>query len=725
MVVPSLVVPLALAVLPAGEGFSRDFASPGIPKTPLAMCTFDDGRGPALYVGGVFEMAGSVRAPRVARWDGETWEPLGPGPNLQAVVALAVFDDGSGSGPALFAGGVGPRGLQRWDGRSWRAVPGGSKNGIGGTPGVTALAVVEGASGPELIAAGTFTEMAGAKAKNVIRYDGVSWSPLGQGLDRVYSLATYDDGSGPMLYASTKTTLARWDGSTWSVIGSFDDCVFALTAFDGGAGPELIACGQFTQVGSIRAGGVARWDGKTWAPVGSGVGTTAKFGFPGSIRAAGVYAVGRAAGHELVVGGGFESIDGVPVSSLAAWNGSRWRPLGGEVTGIVRALESVRIPGGAEHRLYAAGDIGHAGGPQGIAAWTGDSWSPLTEGQGCWGSIEDLLVFDDGSGPELYACGNPQNAGGTAVGSVTRWNGSRWSTFGTPLLGPAECLAAFDDGSGPALYAGGSISWIGNTFVHGIARWDGRQWGAVGSGVSGTIHALAVYDDGTGDALFAAGELFVPGTNYYTSSGNIGRWDGRRWEDVGGGLGGWVTSLAVYDEGLGPALFAGGYFASAGGNQSVSTEGLARWDGVAWSAVRSDPGMVIEDMRVLDLGTGDRLYATGLKLLPTGETTAVWSWDGSTFENVGDGASGILYFGDSLGAYERGDASLLVVSGTMPSGTKAEAVASWDGSRWSEVTHANGTISAMENYRGALFFGGSFTRMEDVASSRLAQWWSR
>jgi trimeric autotransporter adhesin len=72
------------------------------PWAASALEVFDDGSGPALYVGGSFDNAGGVPAARVARWNGAAWSgtqyPLG-----NAIHALAVVDEGNGS--ALYAGG--------------------------------------------------------------------------------------------------------------------------------------------------------------------------------------------------------------------------------------------------------------------------------------------------------------------------------------------------------------------------------------------------------------------------------------------------------------------------------------------------------------------------------------------------------------------------------------------------------------------------------------------
>src|SRR6187399_3499141 len=70
-----------------------------------ALAVFDDGSGPALFAAGEFTQAGVATARGVARWDGSAWSLLGAGlgGSLPNAHALAVFDDGSG--PALYVGG--------------------------------------------------------------------------------------------------------------------------------------------------------------------------------------------------------------------------------------------------------------------------------------------------------------------------------------------------------------------------------------------------------------------------------------------------------------------------------------------------------------------------------------------------------------------------------------------------------------------------------------------
>src|SRR4051812_10753358 len=63
----------------------------GINDTINAAITFDDGTGPALYVGGQFTVAGDVRANSMARWGGAQWQNLGAGMD-GPVYAIASFN---------------------------------------------------------------------------------------------------------------------------------------------------------------------------------------------------------------------------------------------------------------------------------------------------------------------------------------------------------------------------------------------------------------------------------------------------------------------------------------------------------------------------------------------------------------------------------------------------------------------------------------------------------
>jgi hypothetical protein len=180
---------------------------------------YDDGSGPALYVGGHFTAAGGVPVNHVARWDGVSWSALtgaaGTGTD-DSVSALAVYDDGGG--PALYvgghftaAGGVPASRVAKWDGQAWSALSGPSGSGVDDDsqfPFVGALAVYDDGGGLGLYVGGSFQRAGGLVANRIARWDGDGWSalsgPAGTGINGLFksvlALGVYDDGDGPALY---------------------------------------------------------------------------------------------------------------------------------------------------------------------------------------------------------------------------------------------------------------------------------------------------------------------------------------------------------------------------------------------------------------------------------------------------------------------------------------------------------------------------------------------
>lgn len=360
-----------------------------------------------------------------------------------------------------------------------------------------------------------------------------AWAALGPGFyGFVNAMTTFDDGTGPALYASGRFSLvsgiptnavAKWDGTSWSSIGAaggnMGTIIDALTVFDDGTGPALYAAGRFLTLGGVAASRIAKWDGSSWSALGSGT--------DNSIRSLGVFDDGN--GAALYVGGGFSTAGGVSASRVAKWDGSSWSAVG---SGFTNA------------------------------------------------SVEALTVFDDGTGPALYAGGGFVTIGGVLASQIARWDGTAWSQVGGGI-GCCAILAqaVFDDGTGPALFVAGQFVTVSGVPANNIAKWDGSAWSALGSGVSGAssspVYALAVFDDGTGPALYAGGILGGVGG---VVANSIARWDGASWSSVGGGVNHpnyqFVQSLVVADFGPGPVLVAGGHFATAG---PTAASNIAVW----------------------------------------------------------------------------------------------------------------------------------------------------
>jgi hypothetical protein len=455
--------------------------------------------------------------------------------------------------------------------------------------GVGALTVFDDGSGPALYAGGNFLQAGGVSANRIAKWNGTQWSPLGSGVDGTFpflgALAVFDDGTGSALYAGgylttaggvTVNSIAKWDSTRWARLGIGNGTsgrgVEALTVFDDGSGPALYAGGGFTTAGGVTVNSIAKWNGTQWSPLGNGMDN-----FVGALTV-----FDNGGGPALYAGGNFTTAGGVTVNSIAKWNGTQWSPLGSGMSlecdpyycdgPIVSALAV--FDDGSGPALYAGGAFTTAGGvfASNIAKWNGEQWSPVV---GMNNSVRALTVFDDGSGPALYAGGNFTTAGGVSANYIAKWNGTQWSSLGSGMNDSVRALTVFNDGSGPALYAGGVFTTAGGVSANYIAKWNGTQWSPLGSGMNDSpfpgVLALTVFDDGTGPALYAGGFFSTAGG---ASANRIAKWNGTQWSPLGSGIDGGVSALTVFDDGSGPALYAGGGFTSAGGRASSS---IAAW----------------------------------------------------------------------------------------------------------------------------------------------------
>ena len=708
---------------------------------------FDDGSRPALFVGGRFQFAGEVRANCVAKWDGTSWSALGTGMSgyvgihSPEVRALAVYDDGSG--PALYAGGifqnaggVAAEGLAKWNGSTWSSVNGWHL--LGFDPFVGELAALDTGSGPALVVGGRFAVPGHPGSNGIARWNGSSWSGFGSGIspsgDFVNALVVFDDGSGPGLYAGGRFTsigntsasrIARWDGTGWSALGSgmsggsFPD-VYTMTVFDDGSGPALIAGGNFSDAGGVSVNGIARWEGSSWSALGLGLGT---------VVASTVFDDGS--GPALYAGG-------------YRWDGTAWASLG-EGVGDVMALEG--WDDGSGPSLYAGGMFQTAGGVDAlhVARWRNSTWSTLGNGNGVTGQypgisgqVTSLGLYDDGRGTALYAAGYLEKAGDVPVHNMARWDGSSWSSVASGVDGTVDAMKAFDDGSGPALYVGGAFTTVGGVGANAIAKWNGSSWSSVGTGVAGSVHAISVFDDGSGAALYVGGSFFS--TAGGVGAGNIAKWDGSKWTPLGTGVEGSILAMAVFDDGSGPALYVGGSFSTAGG---VGANNIAKWDGSKWTPLGTGLPGPVWALQDFDDRSGPGLCAGGGFIAPgdgSHRAYRVARWDGSSWSPLGAGMTtpgGTQCVVLALARLdEDGFGEALFAAGTFTSadGEVVNHVARWDGTRWSPlgsgITLPNwtGKVNALAvgdvDADGAfdLYLGGYFIGAGDVAAENIAEW---
>jgi trimeric autotransporter adhesin len=597
--------------------------------------------------------------------------------------------------------------------------------------------VFDDGNGRAVYAGGTFTHVGGLWTFNVARWTGYSWASLATGLPgSVRDLAVYDSGSGSKLYAGTSSGVYRWSGTTWSLVGNSTGAnVRALEVFDDGSGPVLVAGGGFTTIGGVPASRVAAWNGTAWNPFGTGT--------DGTVWALKSWDDGG--GPALYAGGDFVTAGGVSANQVAKWAAGAWLPLGPGFTGpggtSVVAFEVFND--GTGWRLFAGGDFTHSGGLAcaGVARWSGGSWTPL--GTGLTGSISNIPVgayalraYDaDGPGgapPRLLVGGPFLQAGSASSRMLVAWDGSSWSPTSATGFESGVWIKAIQDvqvGGANLVLAGGDFRSVAGVSAGSVAQWANGTWTALGSGFCRLadlpallpppgINALAVYDDGSGPALYAGGHLGVGGSpigNY------VIKWNGLSSSTFGGGFNDEIEAIAVLDDGSGPRLYVGGNFTMVGGSP---TSRVVFWSGALWSSMGAGPGGTVHDLTVFDDGTGPAIYAGG--------DSGVSRWNGSSWVPLPNSPPNVLALKvhdvDGAGPL----APLLFVGGSFATaGTlTVNGIAQWDGASWAAlgtgVFGFNASVQQLVVFDTgtgpSLHAGGWFDVAGGVSAKGVARW---
>jgi hypothetical protein len=627
--------------------------------------------GTDVYAGGFFTSAGGGRAQNIAKWDGNSWSPLGDGRD-RLVLAIAV------SGKDVYVGGTFAGVIARWDGYNWTSLSG---NMVGGcnlpacVASVNAIAV----SGRNVYVAGNFTSIGGVSTGNVARWTGSSWTSVGGGVrcetaDCVNSIAVNGTDvfvGGYFAQAGDVSTnsIAKWDGSSWSALGSgISGQVLSIAT----SGTNVFASGSFETAGDTTVKNIARWDGAGWSPLDSGINDNQSVQVKAiAVMGGDLYAGGRfnvasgtgadriakfngtrwsglvsepsnglndevfaiaVNGKDVYVGGYFTLAGGLNARGIARWDGSTWYNLGGGLDGSATLrgsnVASIAIKG---NEIYVGGDFYSIGGVPalGIARWDGTKWSPLGDGvQGCSGfecesGVRAITIV----GNDIYVGGTFTKAGDVITNGIAKWNGEKWSGLGggitdqPPYSGISAVVARGND-----LYVGGNFNSIGGRNIAGIARWDGQEWSQLGDGLECRPDRFncrpAVYTlSFVGARLYAGGSFEIAGK---ATVNNIAVWDGKIWTPLGSGADGSVAIITAHGE----DIYIGGAFRTINGGYANR---VARWDGANWSSL----GTGLDGWaRALAL-SGDDVYVGGLFSTAGGKVSYnIGRWSGPPFRPI-------------------------------------------------------------------------------------------
>jgi trimeric autotransporter adhesin len=280
--------------------------------------------GGILYVVGSFDRAGNVAVSNIASWDGTQWASVAGG--VEGTIEAITIYNGHLVVGGWFetAGGHAATRIAILNQTGWGPLGSGMYRSdlMGGNSAFVSSLTVH---GNDLIAGGSFDQAGTVDAANIARWNGTSWSPLGQGIgqwgpymsDEVATLASqngilYAGGSFSTAGGGAAASFASWNGDTWSQVGGGTNGHLSLLfPTDGG----IVVGGYFDSVGGTTAHDIALWDGQAWSSFDSGVTN----GIPGLWHSA--LAVAEYRG-DLYVGGAFTRAGERASCNIAAWRSS-------------------------------------------------------------------------------------------------------------------------------------------------------------------------------------------------------------------------------------------------------------------------------------------------------------------------------------------------------------------------------------------------------------------
>jgi len=232
-----------------------------------------------LVIGGDFTKANGIPCSRIIKWNGTTWESIGP------------------ISPTTFSNDI--RSMVEYDGDLY---VGGDFANVGGDPSCDGLVKYDpstntwlgGNSGVDIIGGVDYS----VRCLYVNPSDGNLY--MGGEFPEVWD----GDAAAPdpnMAY------IAMYDGSNWTPLGTgLNEYVRAIHEYNG----DLVAGGYFTNAGGVPANKIARWDGTNWNAMGLGFDAS---GIDEYVKSATVW------NGIFFAGGAYTQAEGNPMNYIAQW----------------------------------------------------------------------------------------------------------------------------------------------------------------------------------------------------------------------------------------------------------------------------------------------------------------------------------------------------------------------------------------------------------------------
>ncbi len=274
-----------------------------------------------VLAAGTFTQAFGIPCPGVARFANGQWASVGPAnPAFQVTSAVVRANGDVVVGDAF---GV----VRRFNGTSWSQ--------LGGTFNAPVLALAESSTGV-LYAGGSFQT-------GVARLNGASWSSIGSGLANVFTVNELDaQATGGGIVAGGRfdipgvgtQTIATTDGATWSAFPGANPPTGVVESLEIARNGDIIAAAS--PAGSTW--NISRGDGTTWTTIATMIDNP-------------VFALLELPDLDILAGGSFTTVNGIPAPSIARLTTAGWTSLATSFNGPVNSFD-VRTP----TRIVVGGD---------------------------------------------------------------------------------------------------------------------------------------------------------------------------------------------------------------------------------------------------------------------------------------------------------------------------------------------------------------------------------
>jgi hypothetical protein len=250
--------------------------------------------------------------------------------------------------------------------------------------------------------------------------------------------------------------IRKWNGTNWVNLAS--TTAGAVLGLYNDNDNNLYVTGWIDTIDGIPASKIAKWDGVSWSAI-----DTSHWGGGASVCSI-IYK------GDLYVGGNFGN-NTRTIDRIARWDGSLWHSVGNGMPGGDAIINCFEI---YNNELYVAGRFYASSGCPGnsIAKWDGVQWSDVGGGfSDINPTLYDLKVFDG----ELYASGIFDTVGGVPIKDIAKWNGTNWCGLGFNPVGLGRGVLGLDVLNNE-LYIGGGFKDINNDTMNYVAKWTGGSF---------------------------------------------------------------------------------------------------------------------------------------------------------------------------------------------------------------------------------------------------------